>query len=299
MSNAAAALSGDTATNAAASVDADAQNIAATVADTVNQKTPASNDQWWGKFENQDVRTWTEAKGFKDPQALAESAYNLEKLMGFDKAGRTIVLPDENATPEQLTAFRSKIGVPETVEGYKLPVPEGVPQEFAGEASKWFHEAGIPAKAAEQIATKWNEYTAAMTEQAEKAFAVKSEQEFNEWRASQGAAADQNIELARRAASQFIPAADAAQRQTIISKIERAMGTGDFMQMMANIGAGLGEHKVHPGGEGGTILTPAQAQQRINELRSNQEWTSAYLKGDKAKLAEMENLTKLAFPEGA
>lgn len=308
--SAAAALSGDPAAAPAASAvpagDAGAGGgeaaIAAAAAAAINNATPAgdagaSNDAWYSKLENADVRTWAEAKGFKDPLAAAESAYNLEKLMGFDKAGRTIVLPDENSTPEQIAAFRAKLGVPETADGYKLPVPQGVPEDFAKEASGWFHEAGVPPKAAEAIAAKWNAKMEAAQAAANQAFETQSNAEFAAWRAEQGAAADQNQELAKRAAAQFMPAKDAAERAEMMSKIERAIGTGNFMKMMTNIGSGLGEHKVHMGGEGGLTPTPAQAQQRIAELKSNKEWTSAYLGGDKTKQAEMEQLQKLAYPE--
>lgn len=298
--NAAAALSGDVAAPAAASVDPVMDNAAAAVSDAVAAAVPAqaSNDtQWWSKIENQDVRTWAEAKGFKDPYSVAESAYNLEKLMGFDKAGRTIVMPGENATPEEIKAFHAKIGVPENVDGYKLPVPQGMTDTFAKEAASWFHKHGVPAKTAEGIANDWNGFVAAQQKAADEAFAVQSENEFKSWEAEQGAAAAQNIELAKRAAAQFIPAGTTQERQQLMSKIERAIGTGNFMRMMATIGSGLSEHKVHTGGEGGLVLTPAQAQQRINELKSNKDWSTAYLGGDKAKVTEMENLMKLAYPE--
>jgi hypothetical protein len=256
---------------------------------------PAANDgAWWGKIENQDVRTWAEAKGFKDPLSAVESAYNLEKLVGFDKAGRTIVIPDENATPEQVKAFHAKIGVPETAAGYTLPVPDGADPAFASEAASWFHKHGVPAKAAEGIVTEWNAKMQAAQVESDKQFEIQSGQEFDAWASEQGAALNQNQELARRASAQFIPAKDANERRELISKMEQAIGTGNFMKMMAAIGAGLGEGKMHQGGEGGLVLTPAQAQQRIKELGSNKEWTQSYLAGDKTKLAEMESLSKLA-----
>jgi hypothetical protein len=100
---------------------------------------PAANGAWYDAFENPEVKTWTAAKGFKDPAAVAESAYNLEKLIGFDKAGRTLVVPKDDATPDEMRAFHAKLGVPETPDGYKLPLPEGRPE--AGR-----HAAGVDAQ---------------------------------------------------------------------------------------------------------------------------------------------------------
>lgn len=291
QNSAAAALSGDPTASAAASApipDGGAPNT--------NANAPAP-DAWFSGIQNQDVRTWVEAKGFKDPLAVAESAYNLEKLMGFDKAGRTIVMPDENATPEQIAAFRQKMGVPESVDGYKLPVPEGTPDGFAKTAAEWFHEAGVPAGAAEKVASKWNEYQAAEMQRQEQEFSARSEQEFGNLKSEWGKAYDQNLELARRAAQQFLPAKDATERQQMLSAIERVTGTEKMLKFFANIGTGLGEHKMHTDGGGGA-MTPAQASQRIAELKSNQEWTAAYLSGDKAKANELAQLIAMANPEG-
>lgn len=303
--NAATALSGDTAAApAAASVDAattavDAGAQALSTAAATAAPTPAANDAWWAKIENQDVRTWAEAKQYADPVKAAEAHYNLEKLLGFEKAGRTLVVPGENATPEEIKAFQQKLGVPDSADKYDIPVPDGLDDSFAKEAKSWFHEAGIPAPAAAKLAEKWNGYMQAAEQQVEQQFIAQSESDFASWKAEQGAAASQNIELAKRAAAQFIPAKDASERQDMISKIERAIGTANFMKFMTSVGSGLSEHKMLGGGEGGLVLTPAQAQQRINELRSNKDWSTAYLAGDKQKLAEMETLQKLAVGEAS
>lgn len=294
--SAASALSGDNAAPAAAPAPApDAaapQNSAPAPAPA-----PASNDAWFTGIQNNDVRVWAEAKGFKDPMALAESAYNLEKLMGFSAVGRTIVVPDENATPEQIAAFREKIGVPTDISGYKLPVPEGDNGEFAKTASEWFHEAGVPASAAAKVAEKWNEFQSQLIQKQEQEFAANSEREFGDLKVEWGKAYDQNMELARRAATQFLPAKDAAERQQMLQAIERVTGTEKMLKFFANIGSGLGEHKLHSDGGGGS-MTPAAAQQRIAELKSSPEWSSAYLSGDKSKAKELADLIAMAYPEG-
>lgn len=296
--NAAPAATGDTAVNATVAGDGAAaiQSAASAVVNAAEPK--PTGDAWYSGIENQEVRVWAEAKGFKDPLAVAESAYNLEKLMGFDKAGKTIVVPDENATPEQLSAFRAKMGVPDKADGYKIEVPEGAPPEFAKEAANWFHEAGIPAKAAEALTAKWNEYTAAQAKAFDEKFVTDSSAEYTAWEKDQGAALKQNLELFKRAASQFIPAATPQERAEMVSNIERAIGTGNFMKMMSSIGQGLAEHKSVGPGDGGGVLTPAQASQRIAELKSNKDWAAAYLSGDKAKSEEMQKLIALANPQG-
>lgn len=224
---------------------------------------------------------------------MAESAYNLEKLIGFDKAGKTIVIPDENSSPETRAAFNAKLGVPADASGYKLPVPDGADGAFAKEASTWFHEQGIPAKAAEGLTAKFNEFVArGEAAQAEQA-AIRSEQEWTGLKTEWGAAFDQNLELGKRAAAQFLPGTP-DERQSMLGALEQALGTGKLMKMMASIGQGLGEHKVHADGGGSNVMTPAQATQRIAELKSNKDWTAAYLSGDKTKATELQQLIAMA-----
>lgn len=261
---------------------------------------PAANaDAWYSGFENPDVRTWTQAKGFKDPAALAESAWNLEKLLGHERAGRTVVIPGEDAPAEEVAAFRAKMGVPEKVDDYMsvIKVPEGQPDTFAKEAATWFHEAGIPPKQAAQLVEKWNaSMSAGATAQAEQA-RVQADQEFGQVVSAWGREADANLELGKRAASQFIPAKDAAERQAILGKLESAIGTKAMLEMFANIGRNLGEHRMATSGDpGGLGVSPAEAQAKINALKSDKAWTTAYLQGDATKKAEMERLIKIAYP---
>ncbi len=260
---------------------------------------PASNDSWFSGFQNEEVRNWTQAKGWKDAASMAESAWNLEKLIGHEKAGRTVVIPGDDAPAEEVAAFRTKMGIPEKADDYMsvIKVPDGQPDTFAKEAANWFHEAGIPPKQAAMLAEKWNAYQASGMQQQTQQQAADSDKAFGEVVASWGKDADANLELGKRAATQFLPAKDAAERQAILGKLEGAIGTKAMLEMFANIGRGLGEHKVHSNGDpGGLGMSPAEAQAKINSLKSDQAWTSAYLKGDATKKTELERLIKIAYP---
>lgn len=259
---------------------------------------PAANGDWYAGIQDESIRSWAQAKGWKDPSAVAESAYNLEKLIGFDRAGRTIVIPKDDAPPAEIDAYRAKIGVPKTPDEYKIPVPDGGDPEFAKTAQQWFHKAGIPAKAAVAIATEWNAFAQQAVQQQAERQAEVADQEFARVVSEWGKDADSKLELGRRAAAQFIPAANPAERGAIMSKIESAVGTRTMLAMFASIGAGLGEHRLIDGGSGGGFTTtPAEAQAKIMSLKSDKAWTSAYINGDRDKLAEMERLHKIAFPD--
>ena len=60
-------------------------------------------------------------KGWKSPDDALKSYSELEKSMG-----NRVRIPAPDAKPEELRAFYSKIGVPESVEGYEIDeIPEG------------------------------------------------------------------------------------------------------------------------------------------------------------------------------
>lgn len=260
---------------------------------------PAGGSQWFDGIQNPELKTWVQAKGWKDPAAVAESTYNLEKLIGFEKAGRTVVLPKEDATPEELRAFHQKMGVPEKADDYLgvLKVPEGQSDAFAKQAANWFHEAGIPPKQAAILAEKWNAYAQEQGTQQQTVSAQQSEADFGKVVSAWGKDADANLELGKRAAQQFIPAKTSDERAAMLGKIEAAIGTEAMLNMFASIGKGMGEHRMVTG-EGSMFgMSPAEAQAKIASLKSDKTWTQAYLSGDKSKLSELERLTKIAYPE--
>lgn len=258
---------------------------------------PAQNGAFYSSFADEGVRNWAESKGFKDAESVTMSAFNLEKLIGFDKAGRTLVMPNENSTPEEIKAYNAKLGVPDSVDGYKLPVPEGVGEEFSKTAASWFHENGVTPKAAEGITAKWNEYVASQQQAETTARAEASDREYKEWEGAQGSALAQNLELGKRAVRQFGLDAKDESGLTIADKIETAIGTKSFMELVSKMGGGLGEHKVHMGEGDASIPTPAIARQKIEALKSDKAWVESYLNGDAGKAAEMQKLNALAYPE--
>ncbi|HQQ71498.1 MAG TPA: hypothetical protein PLL92_14465, partial [Alicycliphilus sp.] len=69
---------------------------------------------WFSSFQDAGVKSWAESKGFKDPETAVASAWNLEKLIGADRNGRTVVLPKYDKDVEGIKAFRAKLGVPDS-----------------------------------------------------------------------------------------------------------------------------------------------------------------------------------------
>lgn len=103
---------------------------------------------------------------YTDQTALAKAARDLRQ-----KVNSAIVLPGKDAKPEQIADFRSKMGVPESADGYKFHTPEGYkPTEsdlaFQKEWAKDFYDLNFSADQAFKISEKFNaRMTAAQTAQ--------------------------------------------------------------------------------------------------------------------------------------
>lgn len=93
-----------------------------------------------------------------DPKALAQHAFNQEKLLG-----NAIRVPKEDATLEERDAFLNKLGRPEKPEGYQFKAPEKMPEgmpydgEFAAAFKTKAHELGLTAKQAQSLHDYWVE----------------------------------------------------------------------------------------------------------------------------------------------
>ena len=123
--------------------------------------------------------------------------------------GKAIVIPDEKATDEQKAAFYTKIGRPETMDGYKITkpadLPEGLPYDPAleGAFKKFAFDNGLSAAQAEKFYSWYfglakNGYDAA--QQKETAARAESESKLKtDW----GAKFDGNKEIAVRAFKTF------------------------------------------------------------------------------------------------
>jgi hypothetical protein len=239
---------------------------------------------WFGTEAN---KALVESKGFKTVDDVFTWGQNAEKLIGADRAGRTVVLPKDDKDLEGIKTFREKIGVPAKAEDYGLPVPDGQDAAFSKTASTWMHEAGIPKAAAVALTTKWNEHIQKVIADSDAAIKADSDKQLTTLKGEWGGEFDANSEHARRFATSI------GWDKAKIDRYEQAFGTAtmlkDFFAMGKKIGeAGFTQGDGHGGGHG---MTPAQAQTRIDEIRSQR---LADKITQKDFLAEMDKLGPIA-----
>lgn len=269
----------------------------------------SAGGKWYDSFQDPTTKEWLSAYGdaYPTPEALATKAYNLEKFVGADKAGRGVVMPKQDAKPEEWQEFYKKVGgVPEKPDGYKLP--STVDQNMAAALNadpmvaafkEHAHKTGMPPVFFES-AMEWYVNAAKGKEQnfADE-FSAKAEQDILDLKAEwKGVEFDKNTELGRRASKQFIPHETQDEFEDKLTRIEGALGTKETLKLFASIGAAMGEHGFEGGDGGGGMsggMSPESARVRISQLKGDSSFAAKLASGDTAARTEWDTLHKLGY----
>jgi len=233
-------------------------------------------------------------KGWQKPADLLSSYQNLEKLMGADRAGNTVVIPKEGADPKEWQAVYDRLGRPSDVKGYNVPVPEGGDPKLQEGMLKVAHELGLTKAQAEGLFGKFNE-TAVQSIQAQQqakaaAFQADDAAVKSEW----GAAYTQNLAIAQTAARGL--GLDSA----TIDKLSDSLGHKGTMELLHKIGTKLGEPDFVAGDKTeqfGGVMSPGQAKAEIQALMADRNFAKLYMANDSKSMARMQQLHQWAYPE--
>lgn len=277
---------------------------------------PPAGDVWYKDFKDEGLKTWMAslpANAYTNAEAIALKAYNQEKLIGADKAGRSVIVPKPDDKPEVWTDFYKKVGAPEKPEGYKLPEtlkPEQAEAlgkdelftKFRGQA----HAAGMTQKAFEAV-TNWYMGEMAAEEQRQfQQFEADAKKEFEGLKLAEGEGGwgkdyDKNLELSRRALRAFLPYDKNGGQKALdeaTAKLMGAFGVKNAYTMLANIGKALVEDDFVLGGGTGQNgeMSAEGAKARIAQLKADPAFQTKFANRDADSIAEWNKLHKIAFP---
>lgn len=248
-----------------------------------------ADSPWAESIQDVDVRSWAKVKGLQTAEAAAKTAYNLEKYLGADKAGRGLVLPKDDSDSEAWGAVYNKLGRPDTVDGYKFEGVETDPEIMSVFAPE-FHKLGLSNKQASGLVAQYNAIATAKQAEHEAMIEQKSQDEYAYLQKSWGTAFAERSNMAQTAIRELGITSEDYQT------IERAIGLGKAAEIFANVGKNYVQSPVKGVGDGsGSFkLTPAEARSRLNMLKNDQGWSKQYLDGDAQKMAEMQRLLEQA-----
>lgn len=259
---------------------------------------PAPEAFDWSKTGvDADTLSYVQAKGFKDPGAVLSSYRNLEKLHGVP-AERLLKVPAPDAKPEEIAAYRERLGVPKDPKDYKIAKFEGGSEKeqaaFDSFLRQNFHALGVPASAVEGFTAKWAEFVGNSLKSAEKARGEQMAAEETELKNLQGANYEKFVGVAREAATAFGLSKDH------VDALEEAIGFKATMTFLNSIGAKVGESKFAGGGEGAFGgYSVAAAQSEIARLKADTGFAQKIINKDAEALAKWDRLHQIAYPNAA
>lgn len=211
--------------------------------------------------EGKDVRDWLTNKNFADPATLVTAYRNTEreaaqlrtaanlKAYPIDKVD-PVTGAITKADPNQVSAWRTAMGVPATAAEYKLSVPSNSPYpQFTGYLSEVLHEVGVPAAMAPRLAEGYEKAVARMETELRAQEDTASAAALKTLEADWGANYQERMSLAGRGKDWLAKEAGGL-NDIQMRTLEAVLGTPKFLSAMWKLGAGNKEIPF-PGGDGG------------------------------------------------
>jgi len=263
---------------------------AATAAAAAAAATP-----WHAGVEAETIGFW-QNKGLdlSDPKAFAtkltEQYRAAEKFIGVPP-DQVLKLPKADAPPEDIKAFRMRLGMPADAKEYdftsvKSADGQPIPQALADSLRSAAYNAGLPKDAAATVAAAVQKHLDDSRAADTAITAGKIAEEKAKLAASWGVNKDFN----------HLKAMEGARRLGItpeaVAALEGQIGYAAVMEAMRKIGAGTSEDTFVERGTNtnGQVTTREGAISRKTELMADTAWVDRYLKGGQTEKREMDQI---------
>jgi hypothetical protein len=228
-------------------------------------------------------------KAWQSPADAVKGHRELEKLLGADRAGRTITVPTASDAPEWAGVW-SKLGKPQGPDGYGIKPAEGADPGFAKAAAEVFHKHNLTAAQAQGLAAWWQEMSTGEVQRTEaaqaEALAAEHAALAKDWGTGPDAAARR--EVARRAMQHL------GLDEQAVDGLEKTAGFSKTMKALAKIGDLLQEKGVEGFASVGSFgMTPEGAKARRSQLMADKDWRAKAMNPQSAEWAELQKLDRV------
>lgn len=218
------------------------------------QNEPANNtsqSDWEGFSE--DDKKYIGDKGWKASSDMLKSYRELEKSYGTK-----ISIPKDEDT-EGWNKLYNKLGRPESADKYEFEADEGIKNQV----QETFFKAGLSDRQSKEIVEWYNKTALAQKEMADKAIEEQSKKEKDEVFAEWGENKEKNAQLMERGAKLI------SDNEEDWSKVELALGTKKFMQVMKQLGEAISEDSL-----------PTESKGKSKTPMSNIEYITKVFEGE-------------------
>ena len=251
---------------------------------------------WLGALVPEDLRDRKVYKTTPDIRSALKLLAHQEKFLGSQ--GKGIMPLGEKPTPTDLEMYRKAMGIPETPDGYKVEVPEGLGDYYdetvMKETVKGLHALHLtPAQVSGVMALEAGRLRAGIKEQEESEANAHKETETvlrEDW----GEKFEENLRLANRVIAENVAEED---KDEILALIGNNVKVS---KLFAKLGeAYLEDRSVNTDGE-----RPSGIQSEIEKLEATPGYADGKLRQTNRKehdriLARLQQLYKRRFPEGS
>lgn len=219
--------------------------------------------------EGEALRADPTLANIKDLRSMSNMVVSSQKTIGKMSGGRDFaILPNEQSTDEERTAFHTKIGRPSSAEGYELDkteTPEGVPKDgkFIAKMAQALFEGGASKVLGQKVAKGYMEYTTELLKTMDTEDKLANAEANKQLHTLLGSGYDTkkaSWDLAIEAIARPI---DNDFAETLKKETPYDVCAAQFL---AKIGEMIGEDKGLKGTPSESGFTPADAMAKINEI---------------------------------
>jgi hypothetical protein len=263
------------------------------------QETLTDPGERWSELLPDETKSLGDFSKFKSLGDLASSYANLES-----RAGSSVQIPGEDATPEQKAEFFSRLGRPEKSESYELPKLESMPDGAIsdarlGEFRSIAHAEGLSQRQVARLYAAYGDWVKDDLATFEGQGKQRDEENQAKVKQEHGAAFDQNLTIAQRA----VRGLEIEGLQEAVDQV--GLGNNPAMfNAFVKIGKMMAEDTIVTGNTGqGFAMTPDQAKREIGAKKLDAEfmkaWGTRNHPGHLDAVQELRKLHEFANPEPA
>lgn len=240
------------------------------VAASPGEPAEAALDAAWLDGLSDDNAEFAAGKGWDGADAIVSSYRNLEGLLGHDRAGRTVTLPQDEDDAAGYDALYDRLGRPDAPEGYRLEDETALPLDDA--MIEWFrdtaYDSGLTERQAAGLYGAWNGMIAERLEQQNHTQQTAEKDAAEALRADWGDAYEARMAAAGKAARRF--------GGTDAESLAAALGHAPVAAFLARVGAAMGEDAL-PAGDGARNfgLSAGEARTAYDSRKQDPEFVAA------------------------
>lgn len=253
---------------------------------------PAVEGLSWLPGANEEQVGYVKNKGWTDPKQVLEGYQNLEKMRGVP-ADRLLTLPAPDADQAARDAFFDKLGRPKEAAGYEFSLgADGQDGGWNDHLKQTFHKAGLSTEQAKTVIAEYSAKVQADSAAQASAQVTKVQGEHAELMREWGAAANQNLDAARKG-KELLKFSDAD-----VDALGQSIGHKRAMKLLHDIATRSGEASFvsDSSAQGyGNAMTPAQATAKLAELTADKDWVKRLQAGGSESKEAIERRRLIGF----